>query len=262
MIAISLVVCSFIVFHTLFMTVVEMTYEIGIMRVVGTSRSQIFRIFLAEGLLIGTIGTIAGILGGLGLARLFTSVFDDRFKVPSLPIAQLTPSIALTGLVAGFTAVFAGALYPAISASRINIIQAIRPSARNARKQLPLSWVSLAGIAMLRLGASESLRLTPFHIAYLDVILVPIGLILLGAVLFGRSGRAIMRLVFPASSTVRDVASRSGRRRLVRITVCFGMIAITLSFAIMIGGIQSGVQGALPQGSQDARGADIIPVAN
>jgi putative ABC transport system permease protein len=262
MIAISLVVCSFIVFNTLFMTVVERTYEIGIMRAVGSSRSQIFRIFLAEGFLIGTIGTTAGILGGLGLARLFTSVFENTFNVPSLPVAQLTPNIAFTGLVAGFTAVFAGALYPAISASRINIIQAIRPSARNARRQLPLSWVGLAGIVMLGLGASESLRLTPFHIAYLDVIFVPIGLILLGAVLFGRAGRAIMLLVFPASRTVRYVASRSGRRRLLRSTVSFGMIAITLSFAIMIGGVQSGVQDALQQGIQEALGADIILVAN
>src|SRR5437867_1794607 len=262
MIAISLVVCSFIVFNTLFMTVVERTHEIGVMRAVGTSRGQIFRIFLAEGLLIGTIGTIAGILGGVGLARLFTSVFENTFNVPSLPIAQLTPGIALTGLVAGFTAVFAGALYPAISASRMNIIQAIRPSARNARRQLPLSGVSIAGIVMLGLGASESLRLTPFHVAYLDVILVPIGLILLGAVFFGRSGRAIMLLVFPASRTVRYVASRSCRRRLLRNTVSFGMIAITLSFAIMMGGIQSGVQEALQQGIQEALGADIILVAN
>jgi len=40
------------------------------------------------------------------------------------------------------------------------------------------------------------------------------------------------------------------------------MIVITLSFAIMIGGIQNGVQGALQQGIQEALGADIILVAN
>src|SRR2546426_5728150 len=71
-----------------------------------------------------------------------------------------------------------------------------------------------------------------------------------------------MLLVFPASRTVRYVASRSGRRKLLRNTVSFGMIAITLSFAIMIGGIQSGVQEALQQGIQEALGADIILVAN
>jgi len=141
MIAVSLVVCSFIVFNTLFMTVTERTHEIGIMRAVGSSRNQIFRIFLTEGLLIGTLGTMMGIIGGLGLARLFTSVFETTFNVPSLPVAQLTPTIALTGLVAGFAAVSAGALYPAISASRLDIIRAIRPSARNATRQIPLSGV-------------------------------------------------------------------------------------------------------------------------
>src|SRR2546428_4097208 len=262
MIAVSLVVCSFIVFNTLFMTVTDRTHESGIMRAIGSSRSPIFGVFLTEGLLIGTLGTMMGIIGGLGLARLFTSVFETTFNVPSLPVAQLTPTIALTGLVAGFAAVSAGALYPAISASRLDIIRAIRPSARNATRQIPLSGVSLAGIVMLGLGAGESLRLTPFHIAYLDVILVPLGLILLGAVFFGSTSRAIMLLVFPASRTVRYVASRSGRRRLLRSTVSFGMIAITLSFAIMIGGIQSGVQEALQQGIQEALGADIILVAN
>src|SRR2546428_8803397 len=64
------------------------------------------------------------------------------------------------------------------------------------------------------------------------------------------------------SSAARYVSSSSGRRRLLRSSVCFGMITITLSFAIMIGGIQSGVRGALQQGVQEAIGADIILVAH
>src|SRR5439155_834221 len=68
--------------------------------------------------------------------------------------------------------------------------------------------------------------------------------------------------IFLLSGAVGYVSSRSGRRRLLRNSVCFGMITITLSFAIMIGGIQSGVRGALQQGVQEAIGADIILVAN
>src|SRR2546425_3319445 len=262
MIGVSLVVCSFIVFNTLYMTVSERTYEIGILRAVGSSRAQVFRIFLAEGALIGTLGTVAGVLGGLGLARLFTFVFETTFSVPSLPAAQLTPGIALAGLGAGFATVFAGSLYPALSASRINIIQAIRPSARNSKTQIPLPFVALAGVLMLGLGIGESLRITPFHINYLDVVLVPIGLVLLGSAIFGKAGRALALSMFLLSSAVGYVSSRSGRRRLLRSSVCFGMITITLSFAIMIGGIQSGVRGALQQGVQEAIGADIILVAN
>lgn len=262
MIGVSLVVCSFIVFNTLFMTVNERTYEIGILRAVGTSRGQIFRIFLAEGLLIGAIGTFTGVFGGLELARLFTFVFESLFDIPGLPVAQLTLSIALAGLGAGFAAVLVGSLYPALVASRINIIQAIRPSARNSRRQAPLTLVGLVGVFMLGAGAGESLRLIPLHVNYLDVILVPIGLVFLGAAIFGKAGKTLTLPIFPFSAAIRHVASKSGRRRLLRNSVCFGMIVLTLSFAIMIGGIQSGVQGALQQGIQEALGADIILIAN
>jgi putative ABC transport system permease protein len=175
MVAVALVVCAFIVFNTLFMTVNERTYEIGVMRAVGTSRSQIFKIFLVEGMLIGTIGTIAGVFTGLGLSRAFTAVAENILQIPSLPLVQLTPTITLIGLGAGFAAVFAGSLYPAASASRINIIQAIRPSARNSRKKIPDFIIVLVSLGMLTVGSLEAARLTPFHVSYLDVALIPDG---------------------------------------------------------------------------------------
>jgi putative ABC transport system permease protein len=262
MIGVSLAVCSFIVFNTLYMTVIERTYEIGMLRAVGSSRGQIFRIFLAEGLLIGAIGTLTGIFGGLGLARFFTVAFEQVLAIPGLPVAQLTLPIALFGLGAGLAAVLVGSIYPALAASRINIIQAIRPSARNSRKPVSLRLVGLIGSIMLGLGAAESLRLTPFHINYLDVIIVPLGLVLLGSVIFAKAGKTLTWPLFPTSSPIRYVASRSGRRRLLRSSVCFGMITLTLSFAIMIGGIQGGVQGALQQGIQEVLGADILLISN
>jgi putative ABC transport system permease protein len=261
MIAVSLVVCSFIVFNTLYMTVSERTYEIGVMRAVGSSRSQIFRIFLTEGFLIGAIGTVTGVFAGLGLARLFTGLFESSFGFTNLPQAQLTPIIAVTGVTAGFTAVFAGSLYPSFSASRTNIMQAIRPSARN-RRTIPHSIILTIGGIMLALGAGQSLSLTPFHISYIDVILVPLGLVIVGGVLFGTLGRIVSTPIYLFSRAVGYVASRTGRRRLLRSTVSFGMIAVTLSFTILIGGVQSGVQQALQAGIQEALGADIILVAN
>src|SRR6266567_1700525 len=262
MVAVALVVCSFIVFNTLFMTVNERTYEIGVMRAVGKNRSQIFRIFLVEGMLIGTIGTVAEVFTGLILSRGFTAIAENILQIPSLPLVQLTPTIALMGLGAGFAAVFAGSLYPATSASRINIIQAIRPSARNSRKRIPDSIIVLVSLSMLTVGSLEAARLTPFHIPYLDVALIPMGLIILGAVLFGRSGRILTAPLLPFSRAVGYIASRNGRRRLLRNAISFGMITITLSFVIMLGGIQGGVQTALDQGIQEALGADIILVAN
>ena len=262
MVAVALVVCAFIVFNTLFMTVNERTYEIGVLRAVGTSRSQIFRIFLFEGLLIGAIGTVVGIFAGLILSRGFTLVAENLLQIPSLPLVQLTPTIAVFGLGAGFGSVFAGSLYPAASASRISIIQAIRPSARNSRRRIPDPIIAGVSIGILAVGSLEASRLTPFHVPYLDIALIPMGLVILGAVLFGRTGRVFMALVRPLSQTIGYLASRNGRRRVLRNAISFGMITITLSFVIMLGGIQGGVQTALGAGIQEALGADIILVAN
>src|SRR5437867_9521575 len=104
MVAVSLVVCSFIVFNTLYMTVNERTYEIGVMRAVGSSRRQVFRIFLGEGLLIGLVGAGAGLIAGWGLSRLFTSAAEQILEIPSLPVTQLTPYVILTGMSAGLAA--------------------------------------------------------------------------------------------------------------------------------------------------------------
>src|SRR5207245_11586252 len=93
MVAVALVVCAFIAFNTLFMTVNERTYEIGVMRAVGTSRSQIFRIFLFEGMLIGSIGTVAGLVTGLSLSSGFTAVAETLRQVTSLPLVLFTSTI-------------------------------------------------------------------------------------------------------------------------------------------------------------------------
>lgn len=262
MIAVALVVCSFIVFNTLFMTVNERTYEIGVMRAVGTSRSQVFRVFLAEGLLIGVLGTVTGVVAGLAVSQLFITVFENSIGVGSLPEPVLTLPIVTIGLSAGLAAVLAGSLYPALSASRTNIIQAIRPATRNQERRVPDSAVALGSVVMLGAGSLQAFRLTPFHISYLDVVLIPLGLVVLGAIVYSRLSRVLASLFFPLSRAVSHVASRSGKRRLVRNAISFGMITITLSFVIMLGGIQGGIQSSIEQGIQEALGADIILVAN
>ncbi len=262
MVGVAMVVCSFIVFNALFMSVNERTYEIGVMRAVGTSRRQVFRIFLGEGLLLGLLGASLGLVVGFGLSRLFTLVAEQSLQIPSLPVTQLTPETVLVGLAAGLASVTAGALYPAVSASRTDIIRAMRPGARDLTKRVPDSLVGLVSGGMLLVGSLQTFRLVPFHVSYLDIALIPVGLVVLGALVFGKVGRFLALPFLPVSRGVAYVASRGSRRRLVRNTVSFGMIAVTLSFVIMLGGIQAGVQVAIEQGIREALGADIFLVAN
>src|SRR5437870_12414081 len=229
MIGVSLVVCSFIVFNTLFMTVSERTYEIGVLRAVGTSRPQIFHIFLAEGILIGLVGSVAGVLAGVGLSQFFVKVFEN-LGFPQLPEAVLTPELAITGILAGLAAVLAGTIYPAMIASRVDIVRAIRPFLQGPETMARHALAAIVGGLMLGIAVLQAFRFSPFHIPYLDIVFIPLSIVILGAVIYYRRG-ALAKLIFsPVSRAVALVVSRTGRRRLVRSTISFGMIAITLSF--------------------------------
>jgi putative ABC transport system permease protein len=261
MVLVALVVCSFIVFNTLFMTVSERTYEIGVLRAVGTSRPQIFRIFLAEGVLIGLVSTVAGVLTGVGLSRFFVRVFEN-LGFPQLPEAVLTPELAVTGILAGLAAVLVGTIYPALIASRVDIVRAIRPFLQGPEGRGRYAITGTIGVLMLAIAIIQAFRFLPFHIPYLDIVFIPLSIVILGAVIYYKQGSFAKLFFSPVSRAVALMISRTGRRRLVRSTISFGMIAITLSFVIMIGGIQGGVQTSLEQGVREALGADIILVAN
>src|SRR4030066_323666 len=66
---ISLVVGMFLIYNAISISVIQRRREIGILRSIGASRSQILCLFLCEAALIGSIGSILGIGMGIGLAK-------------------------------------------------------------------------------------------------------------------------------------------------------------------------------------------------
>ena len=120
---VSVAVSAFGVVNTLSMSVFERTREIGILRAVGTTRLQIGRLIIDEGVVISLIGCLVGVALGSLLGYLFVrgsgaGGFEIDFYYPKLP--------ALAALVSGlFIGVFAG-LLPARSAARKSIVEAVQ----------------------------------------------------------------------------------------------------------------------------------------
>lgn len=120
---VSVAVSAFGVVNTLSMSVFERTREIGILRAIGTTRLQIGRLIIDEGVVISLIGCLVGTAVGSLLGYLFVqgsgaNGFEVTFYYPTLP-ALLS---VLSGLLIG---VFAG-LLPARSAARTNIVEAVQ----------------------------------------------------------------------------------------------------------------------------------------
>jgi lipoprotein-releasing system permease protein len=109
----------------LVVSVVQKSREIGILRAFGTSRTQIMRIFLLQGGLLGLAGAVLGCLLGIVLGLFFQTLATNPDGSPTFPVA-LTPVLyARTGLIALATGLL-GAWLPARRAARLDPAVAIR----------------------------------------------------------------------------------------------------------------------------------------
>jgi len=261
MIMVSLLVCGFLVFNTMFMSVKERTYEIGVLRAVGSSRRQVFSVFLQESIILGAIGTVIGIFVGLLLSNLFALALEQAFQGLKISGMVLTLDGAILGLLAGLLTVVGGAIYPSISASRVNILHALRPEMRVGKKIPDLALLTV-GLILFLFGVSLVLQLMPFSIPYVDMFFVPIGLVVSAAVALKKTAKVFVKPAALVSSSVEVVMSKNVRRKLLRNAVSFGMIGISLSFAIMMGGVQAGIVSAVENNLKEALGSDIMLISN
>jgi putative ABC transport system permease protein len=117
-VAIGVVVGGIVIMNIMLMSVSERTFEIGIRKSVGARRGDIQRQFLAESVVLATIGGLLGILTGWTLAQLVAVVSPLPARVTMWSI-----SLALT-LGAGVGVVFG--VYPARRAARLDPIIAMR----------------------------------------------------------------------------------------------------------------------------------------
>lgn len=122
---IGILVSGIGIFLSLLILVSERAREIGILRAVGASRSQIMRIIQTEALLVALTGSALGLIGGLALAWILSNVINVAFF--GWTIAWATPWSFLIELPLGvITAAFLSAWWPARQAARIDIATAVK----------------------------------------------------------------------------------------------------------------------------------------
>ncbi|MBL8196884.1 MAG: ABC transporter permease [Blastocatellia bacterium] len=115
---IALLVGGIGIMNIMLANILERTREIGIRRAIGARRQDILLQFLMEALTISLVGGILGILFGFGASRLVALYADWTTLVTSTSIAMSFGVSASVGLVFG--------IYPAITASKLNPIEALR----------------------------------------------------------------------------------------------------------------------------------------
>ena len=128
--ALIVLVAAFNIVSTLFMVVLEKRRDIGVLRTLGARRRTVLQVFLCEGLLIGSLGTVLGaLLGGIVIAVLarfpVVKLPGDVYFIERLPVRPEAGDFVAV-MVAAFTLCLAAGLYPAWRASRLDPVEAIR----------------------------------------------------------------------------------------------------------------------------------------
>lgn len=123
-------VATFNIFASLTMTVIEKKQDIGIFRSMGVNKKSVLRIFMFEGLLVGIIGTITGIILGIAVCYLqvkynFYPLDPTKYIIDAMPIEIRFTDIIAIGAMAMLLS-FLASLYPAKRAAKTIIIDAIK----------------------------------------------------------------------------------------------------------------------------------------
>ena len=123
-------VAAFNIISTLIMVVMEKRRDVGIMKSMGATSGSVMRIFMAEGVAIGIVGTALGsMIGFIGCFLLqkykFITLPGDVYFIDKLPVRMEAGDFVMVALAA-VAVCFAATIYPSWKASRLVPVDAIR----------------------------------------------------------------------------------------------------------------------------------------
>ena len=153
---IALFVGAFVIFNTLSITVAQRIREFATLRTLGASRRQVLRSVILEALVIGLGASIVGLFAGLGLAVGLNELFKSlNLDLPQTSTVFATRTVVVSLLVGTLVTLIAG-LFPAIRATRVPPIAAVREGATMPRGRFarftPYIAAVIVALAVLALG--------------------------------------------------------------------------------------------------------------
>lgn len=231
---VAMLTALFIILSTLSMGMVERISQLGLLRCIGVTRSQLAGLMLLEVLPLGVVGVATGVPVGLGLMALTVLL------VPSYvgDMAVSWPGIGMA-VGAGLATTLLAAMLPAIAVLSVSPLEASRPRARKpARWLLAGVFFAAAGLLVYQALSVSWLHRSPNFVnaASLSIVLLYIAYGLLGPVcvrLFGWP--AVVLAATLVRVRVRLLQDQVGHAVWRSAGICCGlMVGLSLIVALMV----------------------------
>jgi putative ABC transport system permease protein len=241
---VALFVGAFIIFNTFSILVTQRTRELALLRALGATGKQVRRSVLAEAAIVGVAASAVGLVAGFGIAIGLQALLRGfGIELPTTS-TQLLPRTIIAALIVGVGTTLCSSIAPAIRASRVAPVQALRESEPAAYRFSRRRTIS--GTVVMLLGAG-ALSLGLFGHTGNGASLVGLGaaLVFLGvAVLSPLVARPLARAI---GAPLRGEARRLGRENAMRnpkrtastsaaLMIGLGLVAFVSVFAASIKG--------------------------
>ena len=254
---VALFVGSFVIANSLSITIAQRTREFATLRTLGASRGQVLRSVVLEALVMGILASVVGLFAGLALAKGLFSLFDAvGFTLPNNGLTLETRTVVVA-LIVGIVVTLLASLRPALRATRVPPIAAVRegatlPESRFARYRLPAAALLTAlGFAGLLAGLFVPDLGTGQILLYMlgGALLVFFGIALLSVRLVGplawTLGWPATRVGGAAGSLARDNARRNPQRTASTASALMIGLALVTLVSLLAAGIVSSFRGAV-----------------
>jgi putative ABC transport system permease protein len=247
---IALFVGSFVIANTLGITIAQRTRELATLRSLGATRRQVRRSVLVEALVIGVIASVIGLFAGLGLAKALNALLTSLgIDLPHSGTVFKARTV-IVSLLVGILVTVLAALRPAIRATRVPPIAAVRegallPPSRWAKygpfaaAATVIGAVALMLIGLFASGVSTGLRLLSIGVGAAGLF---IGVAMLSAKLVPPLARV---LGWPASKiggAAGALARRNSIRDPSRTASTASALMIGLALVTMVGVLAAGLR--------------------
>lgn len=227
---VSLLIGGIGIINTMLVVVRRRTLEIGVLKTIGLQGRQITIMFLIEAFLMGILGSVLGILLGLGLTRILQGV-GEQLAARSLSFA-IFPEALIMGLIVGTIVTVVFGFLPTLSAGRVRPNVVLNPTGDNP---IPAGarWQSLLAIlaVILVLGAIVGFILDNYVLGFGGTVGVFVALGIVGLLMWVI---VLFLTILPSFGSVRiklaqrAMATHRGRTASTLLALVVGMFALSL----------------------------------
>lgn len=261
--AFALLVGMFIIYNTFGVAVAQRRTEIGLLRALGATRGQVWRLFVAESLMFGLLGSMLGVLLGHlasgAVASTAAGVVVGMYGVPGLDLRQdFNVDVGLLAVAVGVVTSGLAAALPARAAARVDPAVALQKGRVHQLTARGLRVVSAIGAALLVSGFSL-LRATQgmggFYVGYAAIIT---GAVLMAPLLVVQ----LIRVLRPCLVWLRPVEGALAADSLLtasrRTATTVEALMLSLALAVGLAGIARGSYASITGWVRTALNPDLF----